>query len=72
MTTLADINFDAVTHEPLALRAIWNVPNGSSVRVLVLAWSLGATRAYCLLHIDRLEAGNYSACWLPSSQLTIQ
>lgn len=66
-------DFDAVTHEPLAIRAIWRATGFAGVPVLILAWSLGATRAYCLIIGDtKLTAGNYSACWLPSSQLTIQ
>jgi hypothetical protein len=75
---MSNADFDRITHEPLYVRAIWRgankagVANAGAVPVLVIAWSLGATRAYCLLHIDRLDAGNYSACWLPSNQLDIQ
>jgi len=57
-------------HEPmLPIRAVWHGGNGS-VPVRVIAYSLGATIAFCIIGLgDTLEAGNYSATWLPTTQL---
>lgn len=65
--------FDETTHEAKFDRAIWHTGGSSgNVPVLILAYSLGATRAFCLIHIDQLTSGNYSAVWLPVNKLTIE
>ena len=68
----ATFDYDANHNEPKFDRAIWHTYGSSGdVPVLILAYSLGATRAYCLTHVQSLIAGNYSAVWLPVNQLTI-
>lgn len=64
--------YDQRTHDPQYVKAIWRGPAGYlTVNVWIIAYSLGATRAFCILHIDSATAGNYSMCWLPSAQLQI-
>lgn len=64
--------YDEVVHDPQYVKAIWHTRGSAgNVPVLILAFSLGATRAFCLLHISKLTSGNYGAVWLSTSQLTI-
>jgi len=63
--------FDETTHDPQYVAASWRQPHGASVPVWIIAYSLGATRAFCILHIDKAYTGNYSLLWLPTAQLTI-
>jgi hypothetical protein len=70
MMSLIDFSARPDQHEPtLPIRAIWRIANGS-IPVRVLAYSLGATIAFCIIGLgDTLEADNYSATWLPTTQL---
>lgn len=65
--------FDETTHDPQYVKAKWLPPPGfgGSIDVWIIAYSLGATRAFCILHIDTAETGNYSLVWLPTAQLKI-
>lgn len=65
---------DETQHEPTTdvVTGIWHTGNGA-VPVRVIAWSLGATRAYVLIGVSkRLEAGNFSATWVPVAKLTLE
>lgn len=65
--------FDVKTHDPQYVKARWHAPAGSFgvIDVWVIAYSLGATRAFCILHIEEAQTGNYAMCWLPTAELQI-
>lgn len=70
-------SFDLITysqqpgqHEPTQpIRVNWLTTNGT-VPVTIIAYSLGATMAYCIIGLgDVLESGNFALVWLPVSVL---
>lgn len=65
-----------IVHEAKYDTAFWNTGNGR-LPVLIIAYSEGAMHAFCIIRgwelgaLGRpLTAGNYSAVWLPCSQLS--
>lgn len=63
-------SFSERAHERVTPHTMqWRGGQGA-VAVTVLAYSLGATMAYCIIGLgDKLEPGNFSATWLPVTQL---
>lgn len=62
--------YDEEHNEPAQVTGVWNTGNGS-VPIRVIAYSLGATRACCIIGTKRLEIGNWSITWLPVNKLTL-
>lgn len=63
--------FDEVNHEPASIAGTWTAGNGS-VPVRVIAFSLGATRACCIIGTKQLEIGNFAITWLPVDKLILE
>lgn len=68
---MPDPFFNNTRYEGLGVWARWRHANGSTL-VYIVAWSLGATQAFCVLgfhKIGELCGGNHSTAWLPVNQL---
>lgn len=70
MQSLVEYSSQPNQHEPVKpIHATWHHMNGS-VPVTIIAYSLGATLAYCIIGLgDVLESANFSTAWLPVAQL---
>lgn len=70
MHILDPLHFHELSHELAAPEWRFLEPHG--IPVLIVAWSLGATYAFCIMGLSKpgvLETGNYSCGWFPVSQL---